>query len=73
MMLWLTWATCIMQWIILALVGANAWAAFRVSKINKATLDAIRSYRTEIGWLTARIEMLEQRLGQNGNQKGGRG
>ena len=68
----MTWIIAVMQWIILAVVLANCWGAFRVGRMNRATLNAIKGYHSEIAWLTARLDELEKRLGSNG-QKGVRG
>jgi hypothetical protein len=51
--------TLVMQFIILFAVAGSAWWAFRTSKSTKQTTDLIRQYRSEITWLTARIEALE--------------
>jgi hypothetical protein len=63
---WLNWAALIMQFVILFTVAGSAWHAFRASKSNTQTLNAIREYRREIGWLSARLEALEQQGAKNG-------
>jgi hypothetical protein len=59
-MTWLQWATLGMQFLILFFVVGSAFGAHRAYKTNKLTLNAIREYRREIGWLTSRLEALEQ-------------
>ncbi len=71
-MTWLEWATLGMQFVILFFVAGSAWEAYRGYKTNKQTLDAIRQYRREIGWLTTRLEMLEQGQQKTKGQTNGR-
>jgi len=63
---WLSWATLIMQFVILFTVAGSALYAWRASKLNTQTLNAIREYRREIGWLTARLDAIEQQGAKNG-------
>jgi hypothetical protein len=58
---WLQLATAVMQIVILIAVGLGAWYALKTKKSATLTLNAIREYRREIGWLTARLEALEER------------
>jgi biopolymer transport protein ExbB/TolQ len=59
-MSWVQWTTLVMQIWILFMVAGSAWYAWRTQKATGATLNAIREYRREIGWLTTRLEILEQ-------------
>lgn len=49
-----------MQIIIIGIVSANAFYAFRTKRNIGKTLEAIYQYRREIAWLTSRIEDLEK-------------
>lgn len=72
MLTWLNWATLGMQFLILALMIGSAVYAWRTQKATKATLNAIRDYRREIGWLTTRLELLEQGQQKAKGQTNGR-
>lgn len=71
-MSWLQWATLGMQFLILFFVTGSAVNAHRAYRTNKQTLDAIAQYRREIGWLTTRLETLEQSQQKAKGQTNGR-
>lgn len=71
-MSWLQWATLGMQFLILFFIAGSGVQAHRAYKTNKLTLDAIAQYRREIGWLTTRLEMLEQSQQKAKGQTNGR-
>jgi hypothetical protein len=54
------WTTLALQVWILLMVAGSAWYAWRTQKATSQTLKALREYQREIGWLTARLEILEQ-------------
>jgi hypothetical protein len=47
---------------ILILVAVNAVFAFRTTKNTRQAALLVEQYRREIGWLTERMGMLEQRV-----------
>jgi hypothetical protein len=51
-----------MQIFILAVVGLSARYTWLTQKVTKATANAIREYRRELGWIQARLDALEQEL-----------
>ena len=59
---WLQCGTFVMQILILIAVGLGAQYALKTKKNVTLTLNAIREYRREIEWLTARLDALEQGL-----------
>lgn len=64
MMAWVQIFTLVMQFVVLIVIVRSAWLATRSMKLNDQTLNAIREYRREIHWLTARIEALEVKAGR---------
>lgn len=55
--------TNVLQWVILATVSWTSWSIYQSGRRMKQTNALIEAYRREIGWLTERIEMLEQARG----------
>lgn len=55
--------TFLVQLLILATVGWTSWSIYRSGERMKRTSTLIEQYRREIGWLTERVDMLEQQRG----------
>jgi cell division protein FtsB len=43
----------------LVLIGLSSWNVSRTVKLSRQVTKAIEGYRSELGWLTARLELLE--------------
>jgi hypothetical protein len=43
----------------LVLIGLSSWNVSRTVKLSRQVTKLIEGYRSELGWLTARIELLE--------------
>lgn len=54
------WFTAGMQFVILVILGGITLSTWQSRRLVKQTNELIGAYRREIGWLTERIEMLEQ-------------